>query len=141
MILVAGLSIMAWVFEHRNPRNVIVSTYVTFTKIFGRTPLGERAGRTEPLVISGPQKYVRNPLYFGVIVMVFGWAVLTGYSYIFIATVVVLIWFGVVVIPFEEKELHALFGREWENYSQATPMLFPLTKRVRKRTDQYHVLT
>jgi protein-S-isoprenylcysteine O-methyltransferase Ste14 len=127
---------MIWVFKHRNPRNVIASTYVTFTKMFGKTPVAEKAGRTEPLTVDGPQKYVRNPLYFGVIVMVLGWAVLTGYPYIFIATLVVLIWFGLVLIPFEERELHALFGVEWEGYSQETPMLFPFAKRKRRENTQ-----
>jgi protein-S-isoprenylcysteine O-methyltransferase Ste14 len=128
-VVVVGLAIMAWVFKHRSPANVIVSTYVTFSKLFKRTPVSERAGRTEPLVVSGPQKYVRNPLYFGVVVMLLGWSFLTAYTFVFIATIVILLWFGLVIIPFEEKELNALFGEEWKRYSEETPMLFPFTKR------------
>jgi protein-S-isoprenylcysteine O-methyltransferase Ste14 len=123
---------IAWTFSNRNPAHVIVSTYVTLTKPLKRIPAEERAGRSEPLIVSGPQKYTRNPLYFGVVVMVLGWAILTAISFLFVATVVLLLWFGLILIPFEERELHALFGDEWVRYSRETPMLFPFTKRKQR---------
>ena len=125
----AGLGVIAWTLANRNPVEVVVSTYVTFTKAIRRTPANEMAGRTEPLIVSGPQKYIRNPLYFGVVIVTFGFAILTTYSFVFVATVVVLSWFDLVIIPFEEKELHALFGEQWREYSENTPMLVPFTKR------------
>ena len=131
-IVLAGLAMMGWVFRYRKPTDMMVSTYVTFVKLFTRTPVAERAERTEPLIVGGPQKYVRNPLYFGIVVMVLGWAVLMGNSFVFVATVFLLLWFGLVLIPFEERELQALFGEEWKRYSETTPMLIPFTK-TRKR--------
>jgi protein-S-isoprenylcysteine O-methyltransferase Ste14 len=132
-LVLAGLAIMGWVFSYRKPAEMMVSTYVTFVKLFTGAPVAERAGRTEPLVVSGPQKYVRNPLYFGIVVMVLGWAVLTGNSFVFIATASLLLWFALVLIPFEEREMQALFGEEWKRYSKMTPMLVPFTKRRKKR--------
>jgi len=132
-LILAGLVMTGWVFRCRKPTDMMVSTYVTFVKLFRGTPVAERAGRTEPLVLGGPQKYVRNPLYFGIVVMVLGWAVLTGNSFVFIATVFLLLWFGLVLIPFEEREMQALFGEEWKRYSEMTPVLIPFTKRRRKR--------
>jgi protein-S-isoprenylcysteine O-methyltransferase Ste14 len=132
VVVVAGLSVIGWVFSYRSPAKVIVSTYITFAKLFGRVPVAEKAGRTEPLVVGGPQKYVRSPLYFGVIVMVLGWAMLGAHSFVFVATVVLLIWFGLILVPFEERELQALFGEEWREYSEQTPMLIPFTKRRKK---------
>jgi len=131
-IILTGLAVIAWTFANRSPANVIVSTYITFTKALRRIPAAEMAGRTERLVVSGPQKYTRNPLYFGVVVMVFGWALLTEYSFVFVATLAFLVWFAIILIPFEERELQALFGEEWRRYSEETPMLIPFTKR-RKR--------
>jgi len=132
VIVLAGMAVIWWVFTCRGPADVIVSTYHTLAKLFRKIPVAERAGRTEPLVVSGPQKYVRSPLYFGVVVMVLGWGVLTGYTFVFVATVVLLLWFGLILIPFEERELQVLFGEEWRRYSEVTPMLIPFTKR-RKR--------
>jgi len=128
-IVLVGLVMMGWVFGYRKPADVMISTYVTFMKLFKGTPVAEMAGRTEPLLVGGPQRYVRNPLYFGIVVMVLGWAALTGYSFVFIATVALLLWFGLVLIPFEERELYALFGEQWKKYSDETPMLIPFTKR------------
>lgn len=128
-IALAGIGLMRWVFNTRKPATVIVSTYFTFTKMFRRIPLAEPAGRREPLVVSGPQKYVRNPLYLGVVVMTLGLAILGGYTFVFIATVIILLWFSLFLIPFEERELRALFGDEWVKYSKETPMLVPFTKR------------
>jgi len=131
--VLVGLAMMGWLFRHRNPAVVIVSTYVTLMKLFRRASLEERAARTEPLIVDGPQEFVRNPLYLGVIVMVLGWAMLSTSTFVFVATAVMLIWFGLVLIPFEERELSVLFGEEWKRYSEETPMLFPFTK-TKKRT-------
>ena len=132
-IVLVGLALAAWTFTGRRPADMIVSTYVTLSKALKRTPVAEKAGRTEPLVVSGPQRYTRNPLYFGVVVMVFGWALFGGYSFVYIATLVLLAWYSAILIPFEEKELRALFGEDWVKYSRETPMLIPFTKR-KKRT-------
>jgi protein-S-isoprenylcysteine O-methyltransferase Ste14 len=132
VILLAGLGVMGWLFRYRGPSNVIVSTYVTFTKIFRRTPIAERSERTEPLVVGGPQKYVRHPLYSGVVVMVLGWAVLTSLTFVLVATLAVLLWFRFLLIPFEERELNALFGEAYRKYSDETPTMVPFTKRKKR---------
>jgi protein-S-isoprenylcysteine O-methyltransferase Ste14 len=131
-MVVAGLAVAGWVFRYRRPADMIVSTYVTFTKLFRRAPLAEISDRTESLVISGPQRYVRNPLYFGVIVIVFGWALFGGTSYVLVAAIVLLLWFCFVLIPFEERELRALFGDHYARYMESVPMLIPFTKRARR---------
>ena len=130
-IVVAGVALAVWLFKYRNPTNMIVSTYITLTKLFGRVPISERLGRTEPLVIRGPQKYVRHPLYLGVITIVFGWGLLTSSTFVLIAFVIILLWFRLVLIPFEERELQALFGDQYSRYMKDTPMLIPFTKRRR----------
>lgn len=133
VVLAAGFAVMVWLFENRGASNVIVSTYVSFVKSFRRTPLAESSGRTEAFVVGGPQKYVRHPLYFGVVVMVIGWALLTARTFVFISTVIFLAWFRLVVIPFEERELRALFGEEYRRYAEETPTFVPFTKRRRRR--------
>lgn len=134
VVVVAGLATVAWVFVYRKPAEMMVSTYFTFAKMFGIIPIAEAGGRIERLVIVGPQRYVRNPLYLGVVVMTLGWAILGGYTFVFIATLMLLLWFGLVLIPFEERELRALFGDQWRRYSDETPMLFPFTKRGKRPT-------
>ncbi len=131
VLVVVGLVEAGWIFLYRSPAAMVVSTYITFTKLFGGASVSEPLGRAEPLVVVGPQKYVRHPLYLGVIVMVFGWALFGGYTFVLIGAVGVLLWFWLVLIPFEEKELKALFGEQYTKYADGVPMLVPFTKRKR----------
>jgi protein-S-isoprenylcysteine O-methyltransferase Ste14 len=128
----AGVTVANWLFRYRSSGDMIRSTYVTFSKMFRREPITQKAGRTEPLVLDGPQKYVRHPLYFGVIMIVLGVGLLISSTYFLIAGVIFVIWFSFVQIPFEEKELRALFGEQYAKYVEDTPMLVPFTKRKRK---------
>jgi len=87
------------------------------------------AGRSETLVIEGPQKYVRHPLYLGALLMFLGWSLLTGSVLDLAATLFIFLWFLLIQIPFEEKEMRALFGERYIEYIRDTPMLAPFTKR------------
>jgi len=128
-LVVAGLAFAGWVFCYRSPATMIVSTYTTFTKMLGRTPMSEWSARSEPLVVAGPQRYTRNPLYFGVVLLVFGWGLYSAAAYVLVAALLLVLWFRLVLIPFEEKELLALFGGQYVKYSEEVPMLVPFTKR------------
>jgi len=124
-----GLAFLGWLFRTRNPTDVVVSTYVTFVKAVRRIPLGKQSGRTEPLIIMGPYRYVRHPLYFSVFLLLLGWWVLLDYTFLLFAAVLLLLWFKFVVIPFEEKELLAIFGDQYENYAKEVASVVPFTKR------------
>jgi protein-S-isoprenylcysteine O-methyltransferase Ste14 len=131
VLVVGGLAEAGWVFVYRAPASMIVSTYITFRKLFVGAPVDAPLGRTEPLVVVGPQRYLRHPLYSGVIVMTFGWALLGGSTFVLIGTLGLLLWCWLVLIPFEERELKALFGEQYERYMKDVPMLVPFTKRKR----------
>jgi protein-S-isoprenylcysteine O-methyltransferase Ste14 len=130
-LILAGLSVMGWVIRRRGVAEVLVSTYVTFTKMAKGAPMEAPSGRVEPLVVSGPYRHVRHPLYFGVVVMALGWGLLTAYPFVLVATVVILAWFSFVIAPFEEKELRALFGDQYRTYAEEVPRMIPFTKRRR----------
>ena len=128
-ILLAGLGLALWLFEYRSPQTMILSTYYTFVKMFTRVPASKPEGRTEPLVVNGPQKYVRNPLYLAATSIFLGWAFLTGSTSSFVGVGFILLWFRFVQIPFEERELHAIFGDQYSRYSKEVPMLIPFPNR------------
>jgi protein-S-isoprenylcysteine O-methyltransferase Ste14 len=93
--------------------------------------------RTEPLIIKGPYKHVRHPLYFGVFLLVLGWWLLLDYSFLFISTVLLLLWFNFVITDFEEKELRAIFREEYDQYSRKVPKLIPFIKsRIESKTER-----
>lgn len=129
-ILVIGIAatLLRWLMKYRKPEEMIVSTYFTFVKMFKGGSINEKSGRSESLVIQGPQKVVRHPLYLGALLAFLGWAILTNSTSNLLATLVALIWYVIFQIPFEEKELHALFGDQYAEYARNTPMLLPFSK-------------
>ena len=137
LLIGSGLVLFRWLFRYRKPIDVLLSTYATVLKAAGRARIEERTGRTEPLVIVGPYKHVRHPLYFGVVLLVLGWWLLLDYSFLFITAVLLLLWFNFVVAPFEEKELRAIFGQEYAQYSRDVPKLIPFVKgRTERKPEQ-----
>lgn len=133
-VFTAGLGLAAWVFMYRRPSDTIVSTYFTFMKLLTRSPLSEPEDRTEPLVISGPQRYLRHPLYLGVTTMFLGWSLLTSSTATLFTAMLVLLWFRFILIPFEEAELRAIFGDQYARYSDEVPMLIPFGRRRGRRS-------
>jgi len=131
-IFIGGLGLALWIFKYRSPATMIVSTYFTFVKMFSGSPISKSGGRTEALVVKGPQKFVRHPLYLGAAAMFLGWALFADSTSSLIAVLFVLIWFILVQIPFEERELHALFSDQYTQYSREVPMFIPFSKLKRK---------
>lgn len=131
LTLLLGLVLFGWLLRYRRPMDILVSTYATFSKMSRRTPLVERSVRTEPLVVKGPYRYVRHPLYFDVVLLGLGWWLLLDYSFLLVSAILLFLWFNFVVAPFEEKELRAIFGEEYERYSKMVPRIVPFTRRRR----------
>ena len=77
------------------------------------------------LIISGPYRYVRNPMILGVVVLLL-------FESALFASIPLLLWAIVFFVgniiyfnAFEEKELIKRFGVDYENYKNEVPMLFP----------------
>lgn len=124
----SGLVLLGWLFRYRKPIDVVISTYVTFVKAVRKIPLGKQSGRTELLITIGPYKHVRHPIYFSVFLLLLGWWMLLGYNFLLFSALLLLMWFAFVVVPFEERELVAIFGGQYESYAREVPSLIPLTK-------------
>ena len=123
---------LGWLFKYRKPADILVSTYVTFSKVRRGNLLEERLSRTEPLVIEGPYRYVRHPLYFGVVVIVIGWWLILDYGFLLVSAFLLLLWFNFVVARFEEEELRAMFGERYQEYAKEVPGIIPFIKRGKK---------
>ncbi len=124
-VLVLGFLFLCWVFRYRHPVDILVSTFVTMKKAVLHVRPGATAERREPLVLQGPQRHVRHPMYFAVVVMVFGWWLALDYTLVLFMTLLFFLWFNLVVIPFEEIEMRALYKDEYEAYVRAVPRFVP----------------
>jgi protein-S-isoprenylcysteine O-methyltransferase len=75
------------------------------------------------LVTSGPYRFVRHPIYTGILLAAFGTA-LTGTSFGIILFLIALIIFS-LRIPKEEKIMLELFPNEYPSYQRRTKRLIP----------------
>ena len=133
LVLASGFGLLGWLFKFRKPVYILTSTYMTLVKAIGRVPVGDSEGRTESLVVQGPYKHVRHPLYLGVVSLIVGWWLLLDYTFLLLSAIFMFLWFNFVVAPFEERELRAMFGEEYEQYSNEVPRMIPFTKRKKSR--------
>jgi len=82
------------------------------------------------LVISGLYRYVRNPMYLSVTLIVLGEALLTGSRALLLYWAV---WFALVnlfVIAYEESALQQQFGDDYDRYRRQTGRWIPRFSRA-----------
>ncbi len=86
---------------------------------------------TERLVVTGPYRYVRNPMYIGVLSMIVGQALIFGSRAVLMYTLCVAAAFHVFVVLYEEPTLRRRFGAQYETYARQVhrwrPRLTPWT--------------
>jgi protein-S-isoprenylcysteine O-methyltransferase Ste14 len=103
---------------------------VTFALVGRGTPAPFDPPRR--LVVSGPYRWVRNPMYEGAGLVLLGAAVfyqslaLAGYALLFIVVT------HLFVRWYEEPTLRNAFGREYEAYDCEVGRWWPVPRRIRK---------
>lgn len=76
------------------------------------------------LVISGPYRHSRNPMYVAVALILLGWAVSFASEYMLIYTVLVILAFHLRVVRGEEPWLARQYGADWQRYVRRVPRWF-----------------
>jgi protein-S-isoprenylcysteine O-methyltransferase Ste14 len=111
LLLASGIALQLWTLA-----------LLTLPVIMGFPEVSdERKGN---LVTSGPFSVVRHPTYLSHTMMYLGVYLLTEVTAMGVATVVDAIAVNVMVIPLEERELAARFGKEYEEYKKRAPSRF-----------------
>ena len=77
------------------------------------------------LVVRGLYRYVRNPIYVGVLLIVLGEAILLESLTLAIYAVILWLFFHLVVVLYEEPELRENFGSEYEVYLRSVGRWIP----------------
>jgi protein-S-isoprenylcysteine O-methyltransferase Ste14/pimeloyl-ACP methyl ester carboxylesterase len=78
------------------------------------------------LVSSGPYRYSRNPMYVGVTLILWGWAIAFGSRSLVLYALIVMVAFHVRVLLNEEPYLARTHQRKWNDYRSRVPRwLFP----------------
>lgn len=85
----------------------------------------------EKLVIIGLYRFVRNPMYLGILFLLFGEAILFKSFILLGYTLCVFGLFHIFIVGFEEPMLKAKFGKAYEHYCSRVPRWFILPGKER----------
>jgi protein-S-isoprenylcysteine O-methyltransferase Ste14 len=78
--------------------------------------------QTDTLLIAGPYRHVRNPIYLADVLTLSGMGLVTPWPGL-VAVIVLLMWVYPRVIAHEEANLHRAFGGVYDDYRHAVPRL------------------
>jgi protein-S-isoprenylcysteine O-methyltransferase Ste14 len=81
------------------------------------------------LVVTGPYRFVRNPMYIGAGLALLGVAVYYGSASLFLAVAIFLLIVFVFILAYEEPTLRRMFGDDYEAYTRRVGRFWP---RLRK---------
>jgi protein-S-isoprenylcysteine O-methyltransferase Ste14 len=84
------------------------------------------------LVVEGPYRYVRNPLYATDFALIAGSALLTGSLGLVLLAALYLAQLA-LQLPLEERELRERFGAPYRRYCELVPRFIPRLRPVRSR--------
>jgi protein-S-isoprenylcysteine O-methyltransferase Ste14 len=98
---------------------------IYFTRAL-RHVIGEEPGR---LISEGLYRYSRNPMYLGVLFVIFGEAIIFASARLAAYGAMVFLIFHAVVVFVEEPHLRAVRGPSYEAYCHAVPRWLPRLHR------------
>jgi protein-S-isoprenylcysteine O-methyltransferase Ste14 len=77
------------------------------------------------LVIRGPYRFTRNPMYVGMLTVVLGWSILFGAARLLLYALALGSSFHLFIIFYEEPHLRGEFPDEYEAYCSRVPRWLP----------------
>jgi protein-S-isoprenylcysteine O-methyltransferase Ste14 len=90
----------------------------------GIKQLAQHIHHPEKLMVRGLNRYVRNPLYTGVIVFIAGYF-LRSPNWVNLVSLVMIYLYIYIGATLEERKLAQVFGEEYRAYQQRVKMLIP----------------
>jgi protein-S-isoprenylcysteine O-methyltransferase Ste14 len=106
---------------------ILLRAFVRFVREGRGTPAP--IAPTERLVIGGDYRFVRNPMYVGVVAAVLGQALLFLDPWLFAYAVAAWAVMASFVRWYEEPVLRRRYGPQYEEYCRAVPAWLPRLKR------------
>jgi protein-S-isoprenylcysteine O-methyltransferase Ste14 len=83
------------------------------------------------LVARGLYRYVRNPMYVGILAILVGEALFFGSRRLLVYAAVAALFFNLFVLFYEEPALRRQFGKSYERYRKEVPRWIPRLRKAR----------
>src|SRR5215213_9020411 len=89
----------------------------------------EENGVPQRLVVEGPYRHVRNPLYISDFALILGTALLANDPFLFVLATLYAAQLA-LQLPLEERELHRRFGLRYSRYCEQVPRFVPRIRPI-----------
>ena len=106
---------------------VVLRAFVRFVREGRGTPAP--VAPTEELVVGGDYRFVRNPMYVGVVTAIFGQALVFLDPWVLAYGVLAWAVMASFVRFYEEPVLRERYGRQYEDYCRTVPAWLPRFRR------------
>jgi protein-S-isoprenylcysteine O-methyltransferase Ste14 len=93
---------------------LMIWAWLSFRR-WGTTPMP--AGTPSALVLTGPYRWTRNPMYLGILLVLSGLVPILGSPWFILAPVSFWQIVNRLFIPYEEAKLTELFGRDFQAFT------------------------
>lgn len=126
-----GLLLIAWLMRHGRPRHRSRFWLGAAAALIGSAIRLWAAGyieKNQQLAQGGPYRYMRHPLYTGMITLLLGVGLACGLEWALPLLTVFLLAFYPEVIQREDAWLRHRFGQQWEVWAAARPAILPKLK-------------
>lgn len=98
----------------------IALVYISLKKLSKMETTFVPDGNPTKLVVDGPFRISRNPIYLGMVLILLGTAIsLQSFSSLLV-TIIFFLIINFTWITHEEKKLSKIFGEDWQEYSSKT---------------------
>jgi len=87
------------------------------------------------LVVAGPYRYVRNPMYLGVVLVLVGESLVFASPMMLRYAALILLAFHLFVVYYEEPHLRRRFGEAYVHYCRSVPRWLPAGKLATNHED------
>jgi protein-S-isoprenylcysteine O-methyltransferase Ste14 len=95
---------------------LVISNYSSSLFSKEKTEILPTSETNRTLITYGPYNWTRNPMYLGMVAMLFGAAVWVGTLPLYVAVVIYFCVLNFAFVPFEEAKLHRIFGDQYAAY-------------------------
>lgn len=94
----------------------LIECFVRFARTSGGTP--SPLAPTQRLVVTGLYRFVRNPMYVAVLMLIMGQMFVFASAGLMAYAIVIWLAFHIFVVAFEERRLAAEFPEDYEVYTE-----------------------
>jgi protein-S-isoprenylcysteine O-methyltransferase Ste14 len=126
-LLVASVAVGTWAMAKMGWARLLLAS-----ALFPPGAGAEENNVPQRLVVEGPYRYVRNPLYVADSCLILGAALLTR-GWVLVVLAALYMAQLTLQIPLEERELCERFGRTYHRYCELVPRFIPRLRPVRQR--------